>query len=117
MRAPFAGTVVEREAVLGEAVEPGEPLFEVADLSAMWVELAVPEEHAASLRPGMPVVARVKALPSAEFRGELVWLSPQVDERTRMVRARAAVPNDERVLRHGMFARGERRALPGRRTR
>ena len=104
VRAPFAGTVVGREAVLGEAVEPGAPLFEVADLSAMWVELAVPEEHAASLRPGMSVVARVKALPSAEFRGELLWLSPQIDEQTRMVRACAAVPNDDGVLRHGMFA-------------
>ncbi|MEM6559964.1 MAG: efflux RND transporter periplasmic adaptor subunit [Planctomycetota bacterium] len=104
VRAPFAGTVVGREAVLGEAVEPGDALFEVADLSTMWVELAVPEEHAAALRPGMPVVARVKALPTAEFRGELLWLSPQIDEQTRMVRARAIVPNDEGVLRHGMFA-------------
>ena len=104
VRAPFAGTVVDRSAVVGEAVEPGAALFEVADLSAMWVELAVPEEHAAALRPGMPVVARVKALPSAEFRGELLWLSPRIDERTRMVRGRALVPNDEGVLRHGMFA-------------
>ena len=104
VHAPFAGTVVDRSAVVGEAVEPGAALFEVADLSAMWVELAVPEEHAAALRPGTPVDVRVKALPSDELRGEVIWLSPRVDERTRMVRARAAVPNDAGLLRHGMFA-------------
>ena len=104
VRAPFAGTIVAREAVRGEAVEPGAPLFEVADLSTMWIELAVPEARAASLRPGTPVSARVEAVPGASFRGELVWLSPQVDEQTRMVRARASVPNDGRALRHGMFA-------------
>lgn len=104
VRAPFDSTVVEREAVLGEAVEAGRPLFELADLSTMWVELAVPEEQATTLRPGMPVDVRVKALAGEPLRGELVWLSPQVNERTRMVRARASVPNDRGVLRHGMFA-------------
>jgi cobalt-zinc-cadmium efflux system membrane fusion protein len=104
VRAPFAGTVVGRDAVIGEAVEPGAALFEVANLSTMWVELAVPEEHAAALRPGMPVNVRVKAMPSTALRGELLWLSPQIDERTRVVRARASVSNDDGLLRHGMFA-------------
>lgn len=45
VRAPFHGTVVERTAVLGEAIGSGGSLFEIADLSTMWIELAVPEEQ------------------------------------------------------------------------
>jgi cobalt-zinc-cadmium efflux system membrane fusion protein len=43
-------------------------------------------------------------MPSTALRGELLWLSPQIDERTRVVRARASVSNDDGLLRHGMFA-------------
>ena len=49
VRAPFAGTVVARDAVLGAAVEVGTRLFEVANLSSMWLELAVPEEVVSSV--------------------------------------------------------------------
>lgn len=102
VRAPFAGTVVERSAVLGEAVD-SDAIFEIADLSTMWIELAVPEDQVVHLVRGGAVVARVKALPRLRTEGKITWISPQIDERTRMVRARATVPNAEGVLRHGMF--------------
>lgn len=104
VRAPFDGTVIDRTAVLGEAIGSGSSLFEIADLSTMWIELAVPEEHAIYIAPGGPILASVRALPQLQIEGEISWVSPQIDERTRMVRARATVPNDRGVLRHGMFA-------------
>lgn len=103
VRAPFDGTVVERTAVLGEAIDSGRSLFEIADLSTMWIELAVPEEQAIHIEQGGVIVASVRALPQLRIEGEITWVSPQIDERTRMVRARATVPNDRGVLRHGMF--------------
>lgn len=103
VRAPFDGTVVERSAVLGEAIDSGGSLFEIADLSTMWIELAVPEEQAIHIERGGAIVARVRALPQLRVEGQITWVSPQIDERTRMVRARATVPNDHGVLRHGMF--------------
>lgn len=103
VRAPFDGTVVERTAVLGEAVGSGGSLFEIADLSTMWIELAVPEEQALHIERGGAIVASVRALPQLRVEGQITWVSPQIDERTRMVRARATVPNDHGVLRHGMF--------------
>lgn len=103
VRAPFDGTVVERTAVLGEAVDSGQALFGIADLSSMWIELSVPEEQAIHITQGTPIVAHVRALPQLEINGEITWISTQIDERTRMVRARATVPNDRGVLRHGMF--------------
>ncbi len=103
LRAPFAGTVVRRAAVLGEAVDAGAPLFEVADLSRMWVELSVPEETAPSLEEGTPIVIRVQAAAIEPIAGSITWVAPVVDERTRLVRARGVVPNEGGRLRQGMF--------------
>lgn len=104
LRAPFKGTLVARSAVLGEAVDVGAPLFEVADLKQMWVEVALPEQEAAHVRSGTPIEVSVRALKGDPIRGELIWISPILDERTRMIRARGLVPNPDGVLRHGMFA-------------
>ena len=103
IRAPFAGIVIERSAALGEAVN-SEALFAIADLSTMWIELAIPEDQATHLTKGGVISARVRARPEQPVEGEIVWISPQIDEQTRMVRGRALVPNDDGILRHGMFA-------------
>lgn len=103
VRAPFAGSVVERTAVLGEAADSEGSLFEIADLSTMWIELAVPEEQAFQIERGGEIIASVRALPELEIPGQITWISPRIDERTRTVRARATVQNDRGILRHGMF--------------
>ena len=103
VRAPFEGSIIERRAVTGEAVEVGTTLFELADLSTMWLELAVPETRAMALQPGAQIEATFRALPGQIIPGELVWVGPTVDEHTRMVRARAVVPNETGNLRNGMF--------------
>ncbi|MCO6438593.1 MAG: efflux RND transporter periplasmic adaptor subunit [Phycisphaerae bacterium] len=103
VRAPYAGTLVEREAVVGEAVEPGAKLFTLADLSTMWLELAVPENQIASVHPGQVVEGTFSGLPGLTIQGELIWIDSRVDERTRLVKARALVPNPDAQLKSGMF--------------
>jgi cobalt-zinc-cadmium efflux system membrane fusion protein len=105
IRAPFSGTVVERDAVMGTAVEPGAALFRVADLSTMWMELSIPETQLAGMEQGAPIQARLEALPGLAFDGKLTWVAYSVDERTRMVKARAELANSLRLLKHGMFGR------------
>ena len=104
LRAPFGGTVVERTAVLGAAASVGEPLVEIADLDRMWVELSVPEDAAPAIRVGMDVEVRVRSSVAEPISGAVTWVGPVVDERTRLVRARAVVDNPEGLLRQGMFA-------------
>ena len=104
LRAPFGGTVVSRTAVLGAAVRTGEPLLEIADLSRMWVELSVPEEVASAIHDGTEVELTVRSSAGGPIRGTVTWVGPVVDERTRLVRARAVVPNPDGLLRQGMFA-------------
>lgn len=103
VRAPFGGTVVDRTAVLGEAADSEGSLFEIADLTTMWIEIAVPEERVFQIERGGEIVASVRALPELKIPGQITWISPRIDERTRMVRARAVVANDRGILRHGMF--------------
>ena len=105
VRAPFAGTIVDRTAVQGAAVETGVTIFNIADLSTMWMELSVPENVLGSVAEGTPLTARFDAFPDRSFDGEIVWVAYSVDEETRSIQARATVENPARQLRHGMFGR------------
>ncbi len=105
VRAPFAGEVIERAAVRGALTEPGRMLFTLADRSTMWAMLQVPEAQLARLRVGQAVELEVEALAGHTFTGRLSWIAAQVDERTRMARARAEVVNPDGLLRDRMFAR------------
>jgi cobalt-zinc-cadmium efflux system membrane fusion protein len=104
MRAPFAGEIVERTAVRGSLVEAGKALFTLADRSVMWAILQLPEGALARVQTGQAVELRVDSLTGKVFLGKLTWLSPAVDERTRMVRARAEFANTDGLLKDKMFA-------------
>ena len=103
--APFAGEIVERMAVRGSLIEAGKPLFTIADRSTMWAMLNIPESELARVHVGQPVELRVDSLPEQLFLGKLTWIGAEVDERTRMARARAEVPNPDGQLKARMFAR------------
>lgn len=103
VRAPFSGVVVERTAVPGEAVAPGTPLFTLADLSALWVEVSAPEDALLEVRPGQAVTASFAGLPGRAFPGKIFWVAPALDEKTRMLRALAEIDNREGLLKSGLF--------------
>lgn len=105
LRAPFAGTIVERKAVVGEVVALGTTLFSLADLSTMWLELSAPADAHAALRVGDPVSATFDGLPGVQVPGEIIWVSPAVDPATRMITARALVRNPEGILKDGLFGK------------
>jgi len=100
---PFSGTLVSRNAVVGEAVKSGDTLFELADISSMWIELSVPEDRLSLVKVNDPIEANFDVLPGVSVRGRLVWLSSSIDEQTRMLKARVVVPNTASQLKHGMF--------------
>ncbi len=101
--APFSGTLIDRDAVIGETVAPGDIVFTLADLSSMWLELSIPEDRVMLMSIGDPIEATFEVLPEARIRGRLTWLAAGIDEQTRMLKARAVVPNPEARLKHGMF--------------
>jgi membrane fusion protein, heavy metal efflux system len=103
LRAPIAGEVVERYAVLGQVVDPTEPIMRIADLSRLWVELDVYERDLAHVAEGDEVVIRSETYPDRTFRGTVSHVNATVDVSTRTARVRIKVPNPERLLRPGQF--------------
>lgn len=100
LRAPFRGTLVDRDTVVGEAVEPGHRLFSLANLETMWLSLSVPADQADLLREGLPVEARFAG---NTVRGEVEWVTISIDKKSRMLQARAVVSNADRKLSVGTF--------------
>ncbi|MBI4661181.1 MAG: efflux RND transporter periplasmic adaptor subunit [Verrucomicrobia bacterium] len=105
VRAPFAGEIVERTAVRGALVELGKPMFTLADRATMWAMLNIPEAALGRVREGQTVELQLDSIPGRTFTGKLTWVAAEVDERSRMARARAEVPNPDGILRSKMFAR------------
>jgi cobalt-zinc-cadmium efflux system membrane fusion protein len=107
LRAPFAGTVVERHATLGELVTPERNLFTLADLSRVWIWIDVYQRDLGGVHVDDLAQARVDAFPGDVFEGKVSYLSARVDADTRTVRARLDVPNPGGKLRPGMFVEVE----------
>lgn len=104
LRAPLSGVVTERSAVAGTAVAAREPLLRIADLDTLWMRISLPADRALGLRPGARVAARFDGL-VAQFPGEITWVSPELDATTRLVEARATLPNPGHHLKSGLFGK------------
>jgi len=79
----------------------------VADLSTMWLTFSVFERELGRIAVGQPVLFRVPDLGPVEFRGKVLWIDSEVNDRTRTVRVRAELNNSEGLLRANMFGTGE----------
>ena len=108
---PIPGVVADRQVTVGESVDPTSKVFAIADPSEVWVTVALYDKDVVAVRPGMPAVVRVQGLGDTTFRGEVLQLGTQVDEKTRTLPVRVLIKNqrapgskDGWVLRPGMFA-------------
>ncbi len=105
IRAPFAGILGLREVSIGEYVETGRRLTRMAQIDPIKLDVLVPERNLTALSTGLPVEVQIDALGGERFRGELVAIDPIVDPVSRTVAVRARLPNPQRRLKPGMFAR------------
>ncbi|SDB35092.1 efflux RND transporter periplasmic adaptor subunit [Belnapia rosea] len=105
VRAPIAGRITARPKMLGDAVSAEAEVYTLADLSTVWVEVAVPPADLAFVQDGMAVRLRDGAEPRGE--GRIVFLSPVLDPETRSARAVVEVPNPAGQLRPGGFVTAE----------
>jgi len=104
LRAPRSGAVTEKMVIEGQAVKAGDNLFQIADARVLWVDVAIFEQDAASVRVGTAATTTVDALSGRTFRGSVTFIYPQLDEKTRTLTARVAVENGDGALRPGMYA-------------
>jgi len=108
VRAPVAGTIIEKHAVTGEMVEPGKDLMLLSDLRTVWVWANVHSRDLAKLlaaekRGALAVEITVDAFPGRQFKGVLDYVGATMSEQTRTVKVRATVDNSGMELRPGMF--------------
>ncbi|MGE0548824.1 MAG: efflux RND transporter periplasmic adaptor subunit [Kofleriaceae bacterium] len=104
LASPIAGQVVKRHATIGTMVGVEQTLFEIVDTSNMWVEIDVPEDEVPNVALGQRVLVTVDGIRERQFEGQIAYISPEVDSRTRTAMARAALANPDGVLRANMFA-------------
>jgi Cu(I)/Ag(I) efflux system membrane fusion protein len=102
--APFDGYVMELGVRQGAAVEPGTTLFQLADLTSVWITAEVPEAQAGWIKVGDRAEAAVPALPAERFVGHVDYLYPELTQATRTLKVRIVIHNPRKSLRPGMFA-------------
>ena len=100
---PIGGTVVKKSVDVQRYVETGEPLFEVADLSSVWVLLDVYEKDLRFVSVGQTVKVATPAYPAEEFRGRVTFIDPVLSPDTRTIRVRTEFPNKNGKLKPNMY--------------
>ena len=102
-RAPADGVVMEKSAVQGMMVKPGERIYRLADLSTVWVNAQIYEQDLAFVRTGQEARVRSTYGGDREFTGKVDLLLPEVESATRTAQARLVLANPDLVLKPGMF--------------
>jgi len=104
VRAPLSGYVTKVNKSIGEQVAPGEAILEISNLDTVWIEAPIFERDLNRLGGGAGATFTTAAYPGQEFRGSLVDIGAEIDERTRAATVVFQVPNGGRALRIGMQA-------------
>lgn len=102
--APVSGIVLEKKAVQGMRFMPGEVLYQIADLSSVWVVAEVPEQDIGQIKVGSKVQVNIGAYPDKQFEGKIAFVYPVLNTVTRTVQVRLELANPKGLLMPGMFA-------------
>ena len=100
IRAPADGVVLDRMAIAGERLDEMSPVYRIADLSLLWLEISVPQEQLAAVRPGMKVA--VAGRPAGQ-PVEVINVGRSVDPVTQAVTVRAVLKEAGHAMRPGQF--------------
>jgi Cu(I)/Ag(I) efflux system membrane fusion protein len=104
LHAEQGGYVVRKAAFHGMRVTPMDALYDIADLSRLWILTDVYEHDLAAVRPGMQADVTVPYLPGRSFAGPVSFVAPTLDEKTRTVKVRVEVDNRGDALKPDMYA-------------
>jgi Cu(I)/Ag(I) efflux system membrane fusion protein len=104
--ADVSGIVVSKEVDLGDYVERGTPLYEIADLSSVWVLFDVYESDLPWVQTGNKVTYTVQSFPGETFEGTISFIDPLINAETRVASARVEVKNADFKLKPEMFVSG-----------
>ena len=106
-RSPVSGIVTEKKALQGMRFMPGEALYQIADLSSVWVVADVFEQDIGLIKLGAQAQVRINAYPDKLFAGKVSYVYPTLNAATRTVPVRIELANPGLLLKPAMFAQVE----------
>ena len=104
---PVSGVVTEKKALQGMRFKPGEMLYQVTDLSSVWVMADVFEQDIGLVRIGANANVKIGAYPNQAFKGRITYVYPTLKTETRTVPVRIELANPQQLLKPAMFAQVE----------
>jgi Cu(I)/Ag(I) efflux system membrane fusion protein len=102
--APASGVVLEKHVIQGQAIQPGQMLYRIADLGDVWIDVALREQDAGAVRAGSHATVELAAYPGRPIDGRVAYVYPTLDSTARAVRSRIQVSNPSGRLKPGMYA-------------
>ncbi len=106
-RSPVSGIVTEKKALQGMRFMPGEALYQVTDLSSVWVLADIFEQDIGLVRNGAKASVKINAYPEKDFEGKITYVYPTLKAETRTVPVRIELANPGNLLKPAMFAQIE----------
>jgi cobalt-zinc-cadmium efflux system membrane fusion protein len=103
MVAPRGGVVIKKNITEGDVVNSSEPLYIVADLTSVWLDITIYDKDLANIQVGEGVTFTSDSLPSRTFTGKIDYIQPLAGDTTRTFLARVTLPNPGLALKPGMF--------------
>ncbi|MBL8318400.1 MAG: efflux RND transporter periplasmic adaptor subunit [Burkholderiaceae bacterium] len=104
---PVSGVVTEKKALQGMRFMPGEMLYQVTDLSSVWVVADVFEQDIGLIKAGAKAAVKVNAYPGRMFEGRITYVYPTLKAETRTIPVRVELANPGQLLKPAMFAQVE----------
>jgi Cu(I)/Ag(I) efflux system membrane fusion protein len=104
---PISGTVVEKNVVQGQMIQPNTALYRIADLSQVWIEAEIYESELPLVQVGQEVKVTLPSYPDRSFTGKVDFIYPYLQGRTRTAKARVVLDNPEGILKPDMYANVE----------
>jgi len=101
--AQFGGTVLEKLVLPGTYIMPGEKLYNLSDLSNVWMYADIYEKDLAGVQIGQPVTVTSGAYPGETFNGQVTFINPVLDDSSRTVKVRVAMGNPGGRLKPNLF--------------
>lgn len=107
LTAPVNGVVLTKNITQGMKFSAGTALYEIADLSHLWLLVEVFEQDLAAVKIGQTVQIHVNAYPSKSFQGKVSFIYPTLNSETRTVQVRIELENPNQLLKPGMYAQAQ----------
>ena len=104
LTAPMTGVVMEKNVLPAQMISPGMLLYRIADLSQVWLDAEIYEFELPLVHVGQKASITVEAYPGRKFEGEVSFVYPYLQSKTRTAKVRLVLSNPDELLKPGMYA-------------